>query len=155
MMRELKISALAPNLRANEQTCPVLFSKEGRIAIPLQQSQPLMENSGGNFDLTLEALENFFRELARMTNEEDFLLFQFLQQRNQPGQLGGGFIWRRSKRDEVGFPLGKTAEGRSGISKHHPTGAVFIQKGCYDLVARCNVPAQKCFIMGCNAGALE
>ena len=75
MMRELKISALAPNLRTNEQTCPVLFSKEGRIAISLQQSQALMENSGGDFDLTLEALENIFRKLARVTNEEDLLLF--------------------------------------------------------------------------------
>jgi hypothetical protein len=55
---ELKIPALAADFGANEQAGSILFGKVGGIAVALEEGKTLVEDSGGNFDLLLEAVQN-------------------------------------------------------------------------------------------------
>src|SRR5438045_638854 len=87
MMRELKVPPFAPDLRADEDSRSVRLRKVGRIAIPLEQRQPLVKDRALHIDQPLEPRADLLRERPSLADEQDFFLAQFLQQLDQPLRL--------------------------------------------------------------------
>ncbi len=52
---ELKIPAFATDLGTNEQAGTVLLGEIGGVAVALEEGEPFVEDSSGDFDLLLEA----------------------------------------------------------------------------------------------------
>jgi hypothetical protein len=152
---ELKIPAFTAYLGANEQAGAVLLGEVGGIAVALEESESLVEDSGGDFDLLLEAVQNIGGRIRRFANHENLLLLEFFEEGDEPADFCGGFVCFGSQRSQVGLAFGKAGESGAGVSKDNPPRAVFVEQRGDHPVACGDISRQKIGIVTSHTRAFE
>ena len=127
MVSKLEIPTLRSNFRADEDSCSLGIGEPCSIAIPLEESEVLMELCRFDLNTSEEKGSYGFSKFDRFADQDDFFPGDFLKKSSQPIYAGLEEIrfitCRRIKLNEVQLTLREARKSLPGIPEHDSAGA--------------------------------